>query len=90
MRFTDFLSDLLDFAKRDDAGNIVLPGGVVESASNRLNVEELALFSVIDLIASAGSLCEWRTYQNGERVQGNDWYAWNTITPFLCNATASL
>lgn len=80
MRFTDFLSDLLDFAKRDDAGNIVLPGGVAESASNRLSVEELALFSVIDLIASAGSLCEWRTYQGGKRVQKNDWYAWN-ISP---------
>lgn len=80
MRFTDFLSDLLDFAKRDDAGNIVLPGGVAESASNRLNVEELALFSVIDLIASAGSLCEWRTYQRGKRVQKNDWYTWN-ISP---------
>lgn len=87
MRFTDFLSDLLDFAKRDDAGNIVLPGGVVESASNRLNVEELALFSVIDLIASAGSLCEWRTYQNGERVQGNDWYAWNICPNPNQNAT---
>lgn len=80
MRFADFLSDLLDFAKRDENGNIVLPGGVSESASNKLNVEELALFSVIDLIASAGSMCEWRTYQNGKRVKGKDWYAWN-ISP---------
>lgn len=77
MRFTAFLNDLLDFAKRDAAGNIVLPGGVTESAENRLNVEELALFSVIDLIASAGSLCEWRTYQDNVRVRKNDWYAWN-------------
>lgn len=87
MRFTDFLSDLLDFAKRDDSGNIILPGGVVESAGNRLNVEELALFSVIDLIASAGSLCEWRTYQNGERAQGDDWYAWNVSPNQNQNAT---
>ena len=77
MRFTDFLSDLLDFAKRDAEGNIVLPGGVTESAGKRLNVEELALFSVIDLIASAGSLCEWRTYQDHVRVRKNDWYSWN-------------
>lgn len=77
MRFTQFLSDLLDFAKRDSDGNIVLPGGVAESAGNRLNVEELALFSAIDLIASAGSLCEWRTYQKDVRVRKNDWYAWN-------------
>lgn len=87
MRFTDFLSDLLDFAKRDDAGNIVLPGGVAESAGNQLNVEELALFSVIDLIASAGSLCEWRTYQGGKRVQKNDWYNWNICPNPNQNAT---
>lgn len=77
MRFTEFMSDLLDFAKRDSDGNIVLPGGVAESAENRLNVEELALFSAIDLIASAGSLCEWRTYQSDTRVRKNDWYSWN-------------
>lgn len=87
MRFTDFLSDLLDFAKRDDQGNIVLPGGVAESAGNQLNVEELALFSVIDLIASAGSLCEWRTYQGGKRVQKNDWYTWNICPNPNQNAT---
>lgn len=80
MRFTDFLNDLLDFAKRDEKGNILLPGGVTESAANQLNVEELALFSVIDLIASAGSLCEWRTYREGERTRGEDWYSWN-ISP---------
>lgn len=87
MRFANFLSDLLDFAKRDDSGNIVLPGGVSESASNRLNVEELALFSVIDLIASAGSLCEWRTYQDGKRVQKEDWYSWNMCPNQNQNAT---
>lgn len=87
MRFTDFLSDLLDFAKRDEQGNIMIPGGVSESAGNMLNVEELALFSVIDLIASAGSLCEWRTYQNNERVRGEDWYAWNICPNQNQNAT---
>lgn len=80
MRFTDFLGDLLDFAKRDEKGNIILPGGINDSAKNRLNVEELALFSVIDLIASAGSLCEWRTYRSGERTYADDWYSWN-ISP---------
>lgn len=87
MRFADFLSDLLDFGKRDAEGNIVLQGGFAESAGNQLNVEELALFSVIDLIASAGSLCEWRTYQNGERVYADDWYAWNISPNQNQNAT---
>lgn len=87
MRFADFLGDLLDFSKRDAQGNIVLPGSVAESASNKLNVEELALFSVIDLIASAGSLCEWRTYRNQERVRGEDWYSWNISPNQNQNAT---
>lgn len=77
LKFSHFLRDILDFAKRDDEGNIVLPGGVVDSVEQRLNVEEIALFSVIDLIASAGSMCEWRTYQNNARVKSADWYAFN-------------
>lgn len=76
MRFSDFLSDFLDLAKRDINGNIVL-SGVNEAAATQLDVEELALFSVIDLIASAASLCEWRTYRDGRRFQGEDWYTWN-------------
>lgn len=80
MRFSNFLSDLLDFGKRDEQGNILLTGGALLDSGTRLNVEELALFSVIDLIASAGSLCEWRTYQDGERVRARDWYCWN-ISP---------
>lgn len=87
MRFADFLSDLLDFGKRDEKGNIILPGGVSETAGTMLNVEELALFSVIDLIASAGSLCEWRTYQSNERVRKNDWYSWNVSPNQNQNAT---
>lgn len=79
MRFTDFLSDLLDFGKRDANGNIILNGSLSDP-SILLNVEEIALFSVIDLVASAASLCEWRTYQAGKRVRREDWYAWN-ISP---------
>lgn len=79
LRFANFLSEFLDFAKRDESGNIVLPGGVTDAAAT-LDVEELALFSVIDLIASAGSLCEWRTYRNDKRTRGEDWYSWN-ISP---------
>lgn len=77
MRFANFLSDLLDYGKRDSSGNIILTSSGLEAAGNRLDVEELALFSVIDLIASAGALCEWRTYQAGKRKRGEDWYTWN-------------
>lgn len=79
MRFRDFLDDFLDLATRDENGNIQLSGkaGVTIAAPNTLDVEELAIFSVIDLIASAASLCEFRTYQNDTRTRAKDWYAWN-------------
>ena len=74
MKFANFVSSLLDLAPRDASGNIVLQGATAEQ---RLNVEELAIFSTIDPIASAASLCEWRTYQAGERKKGEDWYSFN-------------
>ena len=57
MKFANFVSSLLDLAPRDASGNIVLQGATAEQ---RLNVEELAIFSTIDLIASAASLCVYR------------------------------
>lgn len=77
MRFTDFLTDLLDFGERDKDGNIVVKSGLTGSAASRLNVEEIALFSVIDLVASTAAMCEWRTYQAGVYTQAEDWYRWN-------------
>lgn len=47
------------------------------TAISRLNVEEIALFSVIDLVASTAAMCEWRTYQNGQYQRGEDWFRWN-------------
>ena len=37
----------------------------------------IALFSVIDLVASTAAMCEWRTYQNGQYQRGEDWFRWN-------------
>lgn len=77
MRFTDFLADLVDFGKRDESGNILVKDGMQGTAISRLNVEEIALFSVIDLVASTAAMCEWRTYQNGQYQRGDDWFRWN-------------
>lgn len=77
MRFTDFLVDLVDFGKRDESGNILVKDGMQGTAISRLNVEEIALFSVIDLVASTAAMCEWRTYQNGQYQRGEDWFRWN-------------
>lgn len=77
MRLSDFLADLLDFGTRDENGNIVVKSGMNGSAAARLNIEEIALFSVIDLVASTAAMCEWKTYQNNVAARGEDWYRWN-------------
>lgn len=53
---------MVDFGKRDESGNILVKDGMQGTAISRLNVEEIALFSVIDLVASTAAMCEWRTY----------------------------
>lgn len=78
MRFSNFLADFLDATPRDGSGNIPLTGQLTAgSAGAKLNIEELALFSVIDLLSSVGSMCEWRFYKDRERVKKEDWYTFN-------------
>lgn len=77
MRFADYLAELLDFGQRDGDGNITLDKGLSTAAKARLDVEEIALFSTIDLIASTAATCEWRTYQAGKRCRAEDWYRFN-------------
>lgn len=77
MKFTDFLADLLDFGARDENGNILVSKTFEGSAKARLDIEELALFCVIDLVASAAAMCEWKTYQGDKAVRMEDWYRFN-------------
>lgn len=76
MRFTDLMAEF--FSREPEAnGTYSLSGAPPCSAVEKLNIEELALFSVIDLISSVGSMCEWRFYRNRERQESEDWYTWN-------------
>ena len=76
MRFTDLMAEF--FSREPDAsGTYSLSGAPPGGAVEKLNIEELALFSVIDLISSVGSMCEWRFYRNRERQESEDWYTWN-------------
>lgn len=78
MRFSTFLSELMANASRDEKGNYLLRDPcMTDDAGRRLNVEELALFSAIDLLAAAGSACPWLTYRENKRYQGDDWVQYN-------------
>lgn len=76
MRFADLMADFFS-RQPDERGYYPLSGAPPGSAAAALNIEELALFSVIDLISSVGAMCEWRFYNNRERVEREDWYTWN-------------
>ena len=79
MRFTDLMAEF--FSREPEAnGTYSLSGAPPGSAVQALNIEELALFSVIDLISSVGAMCEWRFYKDRKRVERDDWYTWN-ISP---------
>ena len=77
MRFADLVSSFFEVAPRDENGNYLISGTPAGSAQQRLNIEEFALFSVIDLLSSTAALCEWRTYKADRRLTGEDWYQWN-------------
>lgn len=76
MRFADLMADFFN-RQPDERGYYPLSGAPPGSAATALNIEELALFSVIDLISSVGAMCEWRFYNNRQRVEQEDWYTWN-------------
>ena len=78
MKFSTFMSELFSMTHRDGLGNHQERDPcVTDSAGRRLDVEELALFSVVDLLASAGSACPWLTYRDGKRHNGEDWLRYN-------------
>lgn len=77
MRISTFVSDFFERAQRDDKGNYIVTAAPQGTAEQRLNIEELALFSVIDLISSVGAMCEWRFYKGAQREQGENWYDFN-------------
>ena len=76
MRFADLMADFFS-RQPDERGYYPLSGAPPGSAAAALNIEELALFSVIDLISSVGAMCEWRFYNNRKRLEREDWYTWN-------------
>lgn len=76
MRFVNFLADFFDRAQTTADGNYLVTSQP-DSATTKLNIEELALFSVIDLLSSVGAMCEWRFYHDNQRVEEDDWYDFN-------------
>lgn len=78
MRFTDLCAEFFAAAPRNATGSYDITGTIeTDTSLGRVQIEELALFSVVDLLSSAAAMCEWRTYMNGKRTRGNEWMLWN-------------
>ena len=46
-------------------------------AGERMAIDAYALFTVVHLIANLLSVCEYRTYRNGQEVFGAEWASLN-------------
>lgn len=77
MRFTDLCTDFFRLAHKESDGTISLTLDDGAALPGKVQIEELALFSVVDLLSSAAACCEWRTYKGGKRFCGPEWYSWN-------------
>ena len=77
MRFTDLCADFFQLAHKGADGTISLSVDAGVSLPGKVQIEELALFSVVDLLSSAAACCEWRTYKSGARFRGAEWFSWN-------------
>lgn len=47
------------------------------AAAAEYNVRELAFWTCVNMMANAIGRCEFRTFEGGEEVRGQDYYLWN-------------
>lgn len=47
------------------------------SMASSIYIRELALQASVNLMSRAISKCEFKTYQNGNEIRGDEWYLWN-------------
>lgn len=73
MGFFEFVRDFFGPAQQ----TVYLTQNVLATAETQLAIEELAVVSAINLIASAVSKCEFRTYIDGKEVKADEYYLWN-------------
>lgn len=73
------------------------PGQTVEvsceellAAAQEYNVRELAFWTCVNMIANAIGRCEFRTFEGGREVRGQDYYLWNIEPSVNQNSTQFL
>lgn len=72
--------NLFDWVKNfftNDKHSIYLTEKAISTQEAQLAIEYFAIISAINLIASAISKCEFKTYLKGTEVKGDEYYLWN-------------
>lgn len=73
MKFLDWIKDFFGV----EQSTIYLNSQALTTLETQLAIEEFAIVSAINLIASAVSKCEFKTYSKGKEIKGNEYYLWN-------------
>lgn len=73
MKFLDWISSFFGV----DQSTLYVNQQALSTAQNQLVIEDIAVVTAINMVASAISKCEFRTYSKGKEIKGDEYYLWN-------------
>lgn len=73
MKFLDWVKDFFGV----DQSTVYLNQQALATQEVQLAIEDFAIVSAINMIASAISKCEFKTYLKGTEFKGDEYYLWN-------------
>ncbi|MCT8978301.1 phage portal protein [Clostridium sp. CX1] len=73
MKFLDWIKDFFGV----DQSTVYLNQQAIATQEVKLAIENFAIVSAINLVASAISKCEFKTYMKGKENKGDEYYLWN-------------
>ncbi|AGK95401.1 phage portal protein [Clostridium pasteurianum] len=73
MKFLDWVKDFFGV----DQSTVYLNQQALATQEVQLAIEDFAICMAINLVASAISKCEFKTYLKGNEVKGDEYYLWN-------------
>lgn len=75
--FFKYLKNLMNGRKSVEVTAETVAKYIDEEQANRLVMEEFTIHAAINMIANCISKCEFKTFEKGEEVNKEEYYAWN-------------
>lgn len=73
MKFLEFIKSFFGV----DQSTVYLNSQAIATQEVQLAIEDFAIVSAINMVASAISKCEFKTYSNSNELKGDEYYLWN-------------